>query len=100
VEAVGNRRRRRAHSARALDVGQAQFLDEQAQRPAIADRMMNGEDKHVIIRRATQQVDAVERSLQQIERLAGNLADHLVPGLVFFDAGANPIVEVPGGTGA
>ena len=51
----------------------AQVLDEDAETPAVGDGVMNGKDKQVVVRAATEHIHAVERALHKIEGLAEGL---------------------------
>ena len=57
-------------SCQPRDVGGAEILNEGSEAPAISDGVMNGEDQQMIVGISTEDVDTIERTLDEIERLA------------------------------
>ena len=51
-------------------VGSAEILDKGSEAPTISDGVMNGEDEQVIVGISTEHFDTIERTLDEIERLA------------------------------
>ena len=72
---IGLRDRRQSlgRSHHYLDVSCEEILNKNPQTPAVGNGMMNRENQHVLVGRATQISHAVERPLHEVEWRAENL---------------------------